>query len=116
MFTISLEYPVSKSEEHSQEVDKLLPEDNSNSPIVEAARILWKKWIVLKMVFKIPKLERPKDGKIINLNKMLFNLFIHHRRYICYAQYCKLVFYNCLFFILLKFRDLFLFKNVIVQF
>lgn len=58
----SLEYPVSKIVEHSQEVDKLLPNETDSS-LVQAARVLWKKWIILKMVFKIPKLDRPKEGK-----------------------------------------------------
>lgn len=58
----SLDYPVSKSEEHGQEIDKILPDDKNISLLAQAARVLWKKWIILKMVFKIPKLERPKDG------------------------------------------------------
>lgn len=54
-----------KSKEHGQEVDKLLPDENNMSSLVQAARVLWKKWIVLKMVFKIPKLDRPKEGIIL---------------------------------------------------
>uniref|UniRef100_A0A2S2Q0E3 [histone H3]-lysine(36) N-trimethyltransferase n=2 Tax=Sipha flava TaxID=143950 RepID=A0A2S2Q0E3_9HEMI len=60
----NLDYPVSKSEEHGQEIDKLLPDDKNISLLAQAARVLWKKWIILKMVFKIPKLERPKDVSI----------------------------------------------------
>lgn len=58
----SLDYPVSKTEDHEREVDKLLPHINNISCIVKAARELWKKWIILKMVFKIPKIDRPKEG------------------------------------------------------
>lgn len=62
-FIISLEYPLSQSEEHGKEVDKLLPDKNNVSLLIQVARALWKKWIILKMVFKIPKLERSKEGK-----------------------------------------------------
>jgi len=58
----SLEYPLSQIKEHEQEIDKLLPHVNNKSSLVQAARVLWKKWIVLKIVFKIPKLDRPKEG------------------------------------------------------
>jgi len=63
-FICSLEYPESKIEEHYLEVDKLLPDENNTSELVNESRILWKKWITLKMIFKIPKLEKPKEGKI----------------------------------------------------
>lgn len=66
----SLEYPESKSEDHWLEVDKLLPDKNNISELVHASRLLWKKWIILKMVFKIPKLERPKESKL-NFNNFL---------------------------------------------
>ncbi|XP_060855766.1 uncharacterized protein LOC132933510 [Metopolophium dirhodum] len=60
----NLEYPISQIKEHEQEIDKLLPDVKNISPLVKAARILWKKWIVLKIVFKIPKLDRPKEVNI----------------------------------------------------
>ncbi|CAI6357293.1 unnamed protein product [Macrosiphum euphorbiae] len=60
----NLEYPISQIKEHEQEIDKLLPDIKNISSLVKAARILWKKWIVLKIVFKIPKLERPKEVNI----------------------------------------------------
>lgn len=61
-FIFSLNYPISQIKEHEDEVDKLLPDVNNTSALVQAARVLWKKWIVLKIVFKIPKLDRPKEG------------------------------------------------------
>lgn len=57
----NLDYPTSQIKEHEQEIDKLLPDVNNLSSLVQAARILWKKWIILKIVFKIPKLDRPKE-------------------------------------------------------
>ncbi|VVC37627.1 Post-SET domain,AT hook, DNA-binding motif,AWS domain,SET domain,SRI, Set2 Rpb1 interacting [Cinara cedri] len=57
----NLEYPVSKIIEHGQEVDKLLSDVETDNSLVQVARNLWKKWIILKMVFKIPKLDRPKE-------------------------------------------------------
>ncbi|XP_050438814.1 probable histone-lysine N-methyltransferase CG1716 [Adelges cooleyi] len=57
----NLVYPVEKSIEHGQEVDKLLPNEENISPLMLAARVLWKRWIILKMVFKIPKIDRPKE-------------------------------------------------------
>lgn len=63
-FFFSSEYPLSKSEEHWKKIDKLLPEENNFSSLIQVARVLWKKWIVLKMVFKIPKLERSKEGML----------------------------------------------------
>lgn len=56
------------------EVDKLLPDEIDISPLVHASRLLWKKWIILKMVFKIPKLERPKESKL-NFNNFLKYIF-----------------------------------------
>lgn len=53
---------MSESEEHVQKIDTLLPNDKLSSLLAQSARDLWKKWIILKMVFIIPKLERPKDG------------------------------------------------------
>jgi len=58
-----LEFPLLKKLEHISEVNRLLPDENDILPLVQSARDLWKKWIVLKMVFKIPKLDRPKEGK-----------------------------------------------------
>uniref|UniRef100_A0A2S2NNW2 [histone H3]-lysine(36) N-trimethyltransferase n=1 Tax=Schizaphis graminum TaxID=13262 RepID=A0A2S2NNW2_SCHGA len=60
----NLNYPISQIKEHEDEVDKLLPDVNNTSALVQAARVLWKKWIVLKIVFKIPKLDRPKEANI----------------------------------------------------
>lgn len=38
---------------------------------MKKARALWKKWILLKMVFKIPKkIDRQKPIEKINLNKV----------------------------------------------
>ncbi|XP_050527182.1 uncharacterized protein LOC126897539 isoform X2 [Daktulosphaira vitifoliae] len=58
---INIKNAIEKSEEHGKEVEKLLPDEENISLLMLAARILWKKWIILKMVFKIPKLERPKE-------------------------------------------------------
>lgn len=43
--------------------------------LVEKARDLWKKWIVLKMVFKIPKkIEQHKPiEELVNSNKLIEN-------------------------------------------
>lgn len=67
----SLDYPTSQIKEHEQEIDKLLPDVNNLSSLVQAARILWKKWIILKIVFKIPKLDRPKEG-ILSKHVIIF--------------------------------------------
>jgi len=53
-----LRCPLSQKEE----VDKLFPDEDNVSPLVQSARDLWKKWIILKMVFIIPKLDRSKEG------------------------------------------------------
>lgn len=73
----SLNYPISQIEKHEQEINKLLPDVNKLSLLVQAARVLWKKWIVLKMVFKIPKLDRPKEG-----------MSLKHDVIILYIIYC----------------------------
>lgn len=64
---IRLDYPVSNFKEHKEKVDSLLSNKNI-SPLVNAARNLWKKWIVLKTVFVIPKLDRTKEGKLNDIN------------------------------------------------
>lgn len=54
----SLEYPSTELQKHCQEVENILPtnnEDKTINSLVEKSRALWKKWIILKMVFKIPK-------------------------------------------------------------
>ncbi|XP_050545151.1 uncharacterized protein LOC126907706 [Daktulosphaira vitifoliae] len=61
----NLEYTSHESDKHCQEIENILPSyPNSNDEavnFVEKARSLWKKWIVLKIVFKIPKkLEQQK--------------------------------------------------------
>lgn len=58
-----MKYPETKSTEHGLEVEKLLPNENNIAPLTQEARVLWKKWITLRMLFKIPKLDRPKEGK-----------------------------------------------------
>ncbi|XP_025196702.1 uncharacterized protein LOC112595635 [Melanaphis sacchari] len=65
----NLKYPISQIKEHEEEVDKLLPDVSNKSSLVQAARILWKKWIVLKIVFKIPKLDRPKEVNIADVSQ-----------------------------------------------
>jgi len=53
----SLDYPASELQD-IHEIDKILPPINENdktSSLVEKARALWKKWIVLKIIYKIPK-------------------------------------------------------------
>ncbi|CAH1720992.1 unnamed protein product [Aphis gossypii] len=52
----SLEYPATEIKNHCQEIDSLFSNDNGMiNNLLEKSRALWKKWIVLKMVFKIPK-------------------------------------------------------------
>lgn len=53
-----MDYPSAEFQKHSQEVENILPKNNEDETInilVEKSRALWKKWIILKMVFKIPK-------------------------------------------------------------
>lgn len=76
-FIFSLEYPVTQIKEHEQEIDKLLPDVENLSSLVQAARILWKKWIILKIVFKIPKLDRPKEEGISHNNLIIFHI-VHY--------------------------------------
>ncbi|XP_060834189.1 uncharacterized protein LOC132917458 [Rhopalosiphum padi] len=69
----SLEYPATEIKNHCQEIDNLLPNDNGiiNS-LVKKSRALWKKWIVLKMVFKIPKkIDQHKPTTKINSSKLI---------------------------------------------
>lgn len=53
-----------------REIDKILPtniENDETNSLVEKARALWKKWIVLKIVFKIPKkINQPKPNTETN--------------------------------------------------
>ncbi|VVC32419.1 Post-SET domain,AWS domain,SET domain,SRI, Set2 Rpb1 interacting [Cinara cedri] len=53
----SLEYPPTEQQKHCQEIENILPTNNEDktNDLVEKARALWKKWIILKIVFKIPK-------------------------------------------------------------
>lgn len=66
----SLEYPT--TELHYEEINKLLPKNNETiNGIVEKARGLWKKWIILKMVFKIPKkIDQHKPIEEINSRQL----------------------------------------------
>lgn len=71
----SLEHPTKHSQKHCQEIDNIFPtKDDGNETmngLVEKARDLWKKWIVLKMVFKIPKkIDQPKTIKETNSSKL----------------------------------------------
>lgn len=54
-----MENPALELITQSQEIDNILSKNNDDNEIknglIEKARALWKKWIVLKMVFKIPK-------------------------------------------------------------
>lgn len=65
IYYFSLEYPASDLQKHCQEIDNIFPTINNDDSetavslvhgLVEKARDLWKKWIVLKIVFKIPKI------------------------------------------------------------
>jgi len=69
----SLEYPATEIQNHCQEIDSLLPNDNEiKNSLVEKSRALWKKWIVLKMVFKIPKkIDQHKPTTDINSSKLI---------------------------------------------
>lgn len=64
-----------------QEIEKLLPNNNNDEKtvnnLVEKARALWKKWIVLKLVFKIPKkIDLPKPPiEEINSKKVTENFY-----------------------------------------
>lgn len=52
----------------------MFPTNNeTTNSLVEKARDLWKKWIVLKMVFKIPKkIEQHKPvEEVVNSNKLI---------------------------------------------
>lgn len=69
-----LEHPVTDLLKHNQEIDSMFPTNNETiNSLVEKARDLWKKWIVLKMVFKIPKkVEQHKPvEKAANSNKFI---------------------------------------------
>lgn len=68
-----MEYPASELKKHCQEIDNILTTNNENNlnSLIEKARILWKKWIILKMVFKIPKkIYQHKTIKNIDSNKL----------------------------------------------
>jgi len=69
----SLEYPATEIKNHCQEIDSLLPNDNElKNSLVERSRALWKKWIVLKMVFKIPKkIDQHKPTTDRNPSKLI---------------------------------------------
>lgn len=73
----SLEYPATEIKNHCQEIDILLPNDNEiKNSLVEKSRALWKKWIVLKMVFKIPKkIDQHKPPTDINSCKLIDNCY-----------------------------------------
>jgi len=73
----SLEYPATEIKNHCQEIDSLLPNDNEiKNCLVEKSRALWKKWIVLKMVFKIPKkIDQHKPTPDINSCKLIDNCY-----------------------------------------
>jgi len=74
LILFSLEYPATEIKNHCLEIDSLLPNDDEiiNS-LVKKSRALWKKWIVLKMVFKIPKKidQHIKPTVEINSSKLL---------------------------------------------
>jgi len=71
----SLEYPATEIKNHCQEIDSLLPNDNEiKNSLVEKSRALWKKWIVLKMVFKIPK-KIDQNKPIKDSNKLIDNCY-----------------------------------------
>lgn len=71
----SLEYPATELQNHYQEINSLLPKNSENvNDLVEKARDLWKKWILLKMVFKIPKLiDQQKPTEEINSKQLIEN-------------------------------------------
>ena len=73
----SLEYPATEIKNHCQKIDSLLPNDNKiKNSLVEKSRALWKKWIVLKMVFKIPKkIDQNKPTTEINSIKLVDNCY-----------------------------------------
>ncbi|KAL5242931.1 hypothetical protein ACI65C_010341 [Semiaphis heraclei] len=73
----SLEYPASEIKNHCQEINSLLPNDDEiKNSLVEKSRALWKKWIVLKMVFKIPKkVDQHKPTRDINSSKLIDNCY-----------------------------------------
>ncbi|XP_060861460.1 uncharacterized protein LOC132938562 isoform X2 [Metopolophium dirhodum] len=73
----SLEYPATEIKNHFQEIDSLLPNDNEiKNSLVEKSRALWKKWIVLKMVFKIPKkIDHHKPPTDISACKLIDNCY-----------------------------------------
>lgn len=65
-------------QKHCQEIDGIFPTNNNDYEmtvygLVEKARDLWKKWIVLKMVFKIPKkIDQPKPSEeVMNSSKVV---------------------------------------------
>lgn len=69
----SLEYPATEIQNHCQEINSLLPNDNEmKNSLVEKSRALWKKWIVLKMVFKIPK-KIDQNKSITDSSKLINN-------------------------------------------
>ncbi|XP_025204603.1 uncharacterized protein LOC112601289 isoform X2 [Melanaphis sacchari] len=69
----SLEYPATEIKNHCQEIDRFLPNDNEMiNSLVKKSRALWKKWIVLKMVFRIPKkIDQHKRITEINSSKVI---------------------------------------------
>lgn len=71
----SLEYPTTELQNHYQEINNLLPKNCEKvNNLVEKARDLWKKWIILKMVFKIPKkIDQRKPIEEINSKQLVEN-------------------------------------------
>lgn len=59
LLLFSLEYPPTELQKHFEEIENILPrineDDETVNGLVNKAISLWKKWIVLKMVYKIPK-------------------------------------------------------------
>lgn len=74
LLLFSLEYSPTELQKHCEEINNTLPKMNEDNEIindlVNKAKSLWKKWIVLKMVYKIPKkMDQPKTIKEVNLCK-----------------------------------------------
>jgi len=73
----SLEYPATEIKNHCQEIDSLFSNDNGIiNNLLEKSRALWKKWIVLKMVFKIPKkIDQHKSTKEKSSSKVIDDFY-----------------------------------------
>lgn len=69
----SLELPTSELQD-IHEIDKILPSNNENDEtnnLIEKSRTLWKKWIALKIIFKIPKkIDQHKPNIEINSTEL----------------------------------------------